>query len=483
MKKYIFAGLVIELTRRCNMSCKHCGRGEAQNITITKEIIDRIFENVQDCVTLYVSGGEPLLEPDILLYLLNRIKSWTRLISLEITTNGSVLDERIVYALEDLCKEPIHSDLKEKDITRRVQLTISNDEFHISGESQKALGFYGPLFEEAKKRLEGTEAEIKLDTWSPVNEEETKSKGYPGAILIYSGRAKDLVDESSKKGMLIKIPPYNNHRLKITEDVVHCRTMITSKGDVVVAAEDDSYDSYDKNAVGNILVKPLADIIDEHQNKCVLSCNEANYIDQMNYANLRTDYLSNMGDVKLLSMVSIQDKLLYEINSSTLKLRQMLKATYPILPAQDLIVELPMVLNEKNLDVLVMRIIGNTHWSVKSRLTAEVDEYASQEIDRYDKLHILEGDDMKKAIRMYGEATIYMQHNGLSLIMKLRKEEMQVLIEKARAYSEGELEPDNDGVFNCGESGIFANDKDVGEEYAKDRKEVDLYRALREFSM
>lgn len=66
MKKYIFAGLVIELTRRCNMRCKHCGRGEAQNITITKEIIDRIFENVQDCLSLYVSGGEPLLEPDIL---------------------------------------------------------------------------------------------------------------------------------------------------------------------------------------------------------------------------------------------------------------------------------------------------------------------------------------------------------------------------------------------------------------------------------
>lgn len=156
MKKYIFAGLVIELTRRCNMCCKHCGRGEAQNITITKEIIDRIFENVQDCLSLYVSGGEPLLEPNILLYLLNRARSWERLASLEITTNGSILDERIVYALEALCKEPIHPDLKEKDIAKNVQLTISNDEFHISGELQKALDFYGPLFEDAQKRLEGT---------------------------------------------------------------------------------------------------------------------------------------------------------------------------------------------------------------------------------------------------------------------------------------------------------------------------------------
>ena len=66
--------------------------------------------------------------------------------------------------------------------------------------------------------------------------------------------------------------------------------------------------------------------------------------------------------------------------------------------------------------------------------------------------------------------------------MKLRKEEMQALIEKARAYSEGVFEPNNDGVFVCGEFDIFANEKDVGTEYATDRKEADFYRALREFS-
>ena len=37
----------VELTRRCNLSCEHCLRGEAQDINITSEIIDKAFEQIQ----------------------------------------------------------------------------------------------------------------------------------------------------------------------------------------------------------------------------------------------------------------------------------------------------------------------------------------------------------------------------------------------------------------------------------------------------
>lgn len=47
MKKYVFEGLTIELTRRCNMACRHCLRGDAQNRTISTEIIDKIIADKQ----------------------------------------------------------------------------------------------------------------------------------------------------------------------------------------------------------------------------------------------------------------------------------------------------------------------------------------------------------------------------------------------------------------------------------------------------
>ena len=34
--------LILEVTRRCNMCCAHCLRGEAENIDMQKETIDKV---------------------------------------------------------------------------------------------------------------------------------------------------------------------------------------------------------------------------------------------------------------------------------------------------------------------------------------------------------------------------------------------------------------------------------------------------------
>lgn len=476
--KYIFSGLEIELTRRCNMACEHCLRGEAQNLTISEKIIDKIFADTENCLQLYIAGGEPLLEPDRLKYLLDKVsKNWD-VLRLEVTTNGSVLDASIVDALESFCRSPLSPKLEEQGFKRKAQLTVSHDEFHVAGECQKALEFYRPLFDIANQKFGEIEPRLRIQTWSPINLEEVKKNGddADSPTLIYAGRGIDLLDRAIEERWAIRTPFINNHRLKITGNVVHCRTMISAKGDIIVAVEDDSYESYDKNAVGNILVNNLGDIIDAHQNNCVLSCNETNYINQKNKRDL---IFSHIGTTELSNIMYLQDKLVYEINSNTLKLRQMLKATYPVLTAQDLIGELPMVLNQDNLIVLVERIRKHTHRSIKTRLSSEVDEYVSHIAVIYKELITPEN---YNGIRMICEAILYMRNNGLSLIMKLRKWEMQTLIEKAKAYSDGKLEPNNDGVFACGESDIFANENDIGKEYAEDRKMADYYRALDEFS-
>lgn len=60
MKKSMFC-LSIELTRKCNLNCDFCSRGEAQNLTITKQIIDEILDEMLN-VTIFnirINGGEP----------------------------------------------------------------------------------------------------------------------------------------------------------------------------------------------------------------------------------------------------------------------------------------------------------------------------------------------------------------------------------------------------------------------------------------
>ena len=59
--KYYIDNLVIEVTRKCNMNCAHCLRGDAQNIDIDTAYIDRLLENVEGIGNITFSGGEPSL--------------------------------------------------------------------------------------------------------------------------------------------------------------------------------------------------------------------------------------------------------------------------------------------------------------------------------------------------------------------------------------------------------------------------------------
>lgn len=67
--------LAIEMTRRCNMNCKFCGKGKAQNIDINKEIIDKTLDEMEGVYIneLRISGGEPLLAHSIICYLIEKI--------------------------------------------------------------------------------------------------------------------------------------------------------------------------------------------------------------------------------------------------------------------------------------------------------------------------------------------------------------------------------------------------------------------------
>lgn len=105
LDKYI-STLAIEMTRRCNLNCNFCGKGTAQNIDISKEIIDKTLDEVQDAYikSLRISGGEPLLAPEMICYLVDQIiKRHIYLNSVFIFTNGNIEpNEELKDSLIDL---------------------------------------------------------------------------------------------------------------------------------------------------------------------------------------------------------------------------------------------------------------------------------------------------------------------------------------------------------------------------------------------
>lgn len=66
--------LMIEVTRRCNMLCEHCLRGTAQNIDISKEIIDKLLDNISSIGNVTFTGGEITLNLPIIEYFFEELK-------------------------------------------------------------------------------------------------------------------------------------------------------------------------------------------------------------------------------------------------------------------------------------------------------------------------------------------------------------------------------------------------------------------------
>jgi hypothetical protein len=59
-----FDSLAVEVTRRCNMQCAHCLRGEAENVDINCAYIRKLLAKTDKIGTVTFTGGEPSLAVD-----------------------------------------------------------------------------------------------------------------------------------------------------------------------------------------------------------------------------------------------------------------------------------------------------------------------------------------------------------------------------------------------------------------------------------
>lgn len=136
MNKLYAKDLCIEITRRCNMSCTHCMRGDIQNVDIDHRHIKSLLKHFQHIQHLNITGGEPSLNVKAIRYILKQLKLYNiHVYSIYIVTNGSL--SSISKEFIDICSE-LYEYQEEEDGYSHM-LEMSDDKFHNNQYHQKVI--------------------------------------------------------------------------------------------------------------------------------------------------------------------------------------------------------------------------------------------------------------------------------------------------------------------------------------------------------
>lgn len=137
--------LVLEITRRCNMRCAHCLRGEAENKDMGFAVIDRILEMADSVQGVTFTGGEPSLYIPAIRYFFEKAKALGKMPCwFYVVTNGK--ENQLELAAELL---KVYPEMEEQEF---CGITLSVDPFHEKQQDSlvRGLAFYRPDKEDAE---------------------------------------------------------------------------------------------------------------------------------------------------------------------------------------------------------------------------------------------------------------------------------------------------------------------------------------------
>ena len=131
MNKLHAENVSIEITRRCNMTCAHCMRGDAEDTDIDHRHIRNLLQHLRRIRRFNITGGEPSLNPRAIRYILKQLKSFDiRVEDFYIVTNGSL--SSISQSFIDACSA-LYAYQEDKDQNEfHHMLEMSDDRFHDS---------------------------------------------------------------------------------------------------------------------------------------------------------------------------------------------------------------------------------------------------------------------------------------------------------------------------------------------------------------
>jgi MoaA/NifB/PqqE/SkfB family radical SAM enzyme len=240
--------LIPEISRKCNIACRHCLRGPAQNKKMSEEVINRIFDIFDmSQTTITFGGGEPTLALDVIEEFINRLDG---LDSFYIVSNGKVYHHKLV----ELC-DRLYNMSSEPEI---CGLAFSSDMFHeefvpydkltknIQKYSYETIEEYGEYYEEEREYI------CIYD----------KKTDFSQVSLIEEGRAKDLswgYKMRPLKEPYLELSEYQDEDIWIQEGEIY----VSYNGNLYSSC-DMSYhhmDKKDEYFIGNIFDEDITDKI------------------------------------------------------------------------------------------------------------------------------------------------------------------------------------------------------------------------------
>lgn len=264
MRKITWDDLTIEITRRCQLKCQHCFRGQKQNIDISKETIDHLLNQTEVIGRLAFTGGEPTLNLDMMEYFLEQLyERRIPLFKLHIITNGFEKSERFVELVKSysemiqLCY--LDADI---DIEYYVTIGISDDKYHVGVDIADAIKYY-------KKNLKGY-AKVLPARQGRIPVASGNAKNLPEAILPENNEELDTRIEVLSKDMTPMCPYFKTYNLLHENQIyIVCEMQVSAKGDLTlyrVAANDD-YNYEDTHTICNVSENIYEKIIEYNKDK------------------------------------------------------------------------------------------------------------------------------------------------------------------------------------------------------------------------
>ena len=136
------SSLILEVTRKCNLHCAHCLRGDAQCVDMSKSTIDKLMPMLGKVSSVTFTGGEPSFNTGIIEYFFKRFEETHSYVpSFFVATNGIGKERQL-----ELCRilMEAYANMDEGD-RECCGIAISRDEFHDDSDVcniAKALCFY-----------------------------------------------------------------------------------------------------------------------------------------------------------------------------------------------------------------------------------------------------------------------------------------------------------------------------------------------------